>query len=524
MKNSLKFEERSNSGESASVSGHNVSSYVAAAALPVEFTPAVLNNKGNEYYVKDDYKEALSFYEKAIASCPGDGGLHYNRAGALIRLKRFTEAIREFEEAIRLAPTLVQPRQCLGTFVTWKCQTGCTFLVWQQNYFLFRLGQAENAREHLFSMGQKPDQATLQKLQAVAEHIDKCTEARRLEDWTTMLKEAKAATTSGADSSPQLFACQAEAHLKLHQLTDAETSIYKARMHEPSSARQSKIFGMLSEAYIFFVQAQIDSILGKFDDARIAIERAARIDHQSAEVTGKRKNMRLVGKARILGNEHFHSKRYAQACNAYGEGLLLDSSNSVLYYNRANCCFNLGEWEKSLADSNRALLFRPQYTKALYLKAASNIKLERWADAVRDYEILRQELPNNEEVAENLSHARVELKKSHKEGDGKVELVSDVEKFQAVIASGESVVYFNELSNPECIWMSSVMDTLSVKYRSVIFLKVDVEQSPAIAAAENITVVPRFNLYKDGSRVVKKGTATSDELELLIKDSLIDPI
>ena len=55
---------------------------------------------------------------------------------------------------------------------------------------------------------------------------------------------------------------------------------------------------------------------------------------------------------------------------------------------------------------------------------------------MRDYEILRQELPNNKEVAENLSHARVELKKSHREGDGKVELVSDLEKFRAAIASG----------------------------------------------------------------------------------------
>ncbi|XP_049353226.1 TPR repeat-containing thioredoxin TTL1-like [Solanum verrucosum] len=503
MKNSLKFEEdderRRNSGKSASVSGQNVS-------YPVELTPGELNIKGHDYFVKGDYKEALSFFDKAIASWPGNGPLHCNRAAALIGLMRYTEARKEFEEAIRLAPTYVQPRKPLGLL-------------------LLCLGQVENAREHLFSLGQKPDQATLQKLQAVAEHINKCTDARKLEDWTTMLKEAKAATTSGADSSPQLCACQAEASLKLHQLKDAEMWIYKARMYEPSAtASQSKFFGMLSEAYIYFVQAQIDSALGKFDDARTAIERAARIDLQSAEVTDKLKNMRLVGKARILGNEHFHSKRYAQACTAYGEGLLLDSSNSVLYYNRANCCFKLGEWEKSLADSNRALLFRPQYTKALYLKAASNIKLERWADAVRDYEILRQELPNNEEVAENLSHARVELKKSHREGDGKVELVSDVEKFQAVIASGESVVYFNELSNPECIWMSSVMDTLSVKYRSVIFLKVDVEQSPAIAAAENITAVPKFNLYKDGSRVMDKGTATSGELELLIKDTLIDPI
>ncbi|KAH0719785.1 hypothetical protein KY290_004700 [Solanum tuberosum] len=468
--------------------------------------PEELNTQANEIYKKGNFAEALSLYDKAIAISPGDGRFHCNRAAALMGLKRIIEAVKECEEAIRLSPTYVRAHQRLGSL-------------------LLCLGQVENAREHLFSLGQKPDQATLQKLQAVAEHISKCTDARRLEDWTTMLKEAEAATTSGADASPQLFACQAEAHLKLHQLKDAELWIYKARMYEPSAtACQSKFFGMLSEAYVYFVQAQIDSTLGKFDDACTAIERAARIDLQSAEVTGKLKSMRLVGKARTLGNEHFNSKKYAQACTAYGEGLLLDSSNSVLYYNRANCWFKLGEWENSLADSNHALLIRPHYTKALFRKAASNIKLERWADAVRDYEILRQELPNNEEVAENLSHARVELKKSHREGDGKVELVSDLEKFRAAIASGASVVHFNELSNPECMWISSVMDTLSAKYRSVIFLKVDVKQSPAIATAEKITVVPTFKLYKNGSRKVDTVTATPGFLELLIKNTFIDPI
>ena len=55
---------------------------------------------------------------------------------------------------------------------------------------------------------------------------------------------------------------------------------------------------------------------------------------------------------------------------------------------------------------------------------------------MRDYEILWQELPSSEEVAENLSHARAELTKSHREGNGMVELVSDVDKFRAAIASG----------------------------------------------------------------------------------------
>jgi len=40
--------------------------------------------------------------------------------------------------------------------------------------------------------------------------------------------------------------------------------MYKARMYEASArAYKSKLFGMISEAYIFFVQAQIENTLGK---------------------------------------------------------------------------------------------------------------------------------------------------------------------------------------------------------------------------------------------------------------------
>nr|XP_025883686.1 TPR repeat-containing thioredoxin TTL4-like [Solanum lycopersicum] len=349
--------------------------------------------------------------------------------------------------------------------------------------------------------------------------------ARRLGEWTSVLKEAEAATSRGAEASAQLFACQAEAHLKLHQLTDAELWMYKAKMYEASArAYKSKNFGMISEAYILFVQAQIENTLGKFDNACAAIERAAQVDLQSSEVIGLLKNMRLVGRARSLGNELFKSGRYIEACSAYGEGLSCDSLDPILYCNRAACWYKLKKWEKSLDDCNRALLIRPQHTKALLRKAASNIKLGRWADAVRDYEILWQELPSSEEVAENLSHARAELTKSHREGNGMVELVSDVDKFRAAIASGASVVYFHELSDPLCTWKSYVMGTLSAKYHSVIFLKVDMKQSPAIATAENITVASTFKLYKDGSCKVDMVTATPDLLEFSIRDTLLCPI
>ncbi|KAJ8556072.1 hypothetical protein K7X08_022830 [Anisodus acutangulus] len=442
--------------------------------------PEELKRIGNENYKKGNFVEALNLYDKAIAISPGNATLHFNRAAALIGLKRLGEAVRECEEAIRLDPSYVRAHQRLGSL-------------------LLSLGQVENARSHFFSLGHKPDQAELQKLQAVEKNISKCTAFRRLGDWTSTLKEAEA--------SPQLLACRAEAYLKLHQLADAELCLSKVGKYEPSaSACQSKIFGMLSEAYIFFVHAQIDMALGRFESAVTAIERAAQVDPRSAEVSLLLKNVRLVGRARTRGNDLFKSERYTEACAAYGEGLTYNSSNSVLYCNRAACWYKLEQWEKSLDDCNQALLIQPNYTKALLRRAASNAKLERWSEAVRDYEVLRRELPYDNEVAESLFHAQVALKESRGEDvsnmkfGGEVELVLGLEQFRSAISSsGASVVHFKAESNLQCKQISPFLDTLSTKFPSISFLKVDVEESPAIATAENVRIVPTFKIYKNGS-------------------------
>lgn len=356
-------------------------------------------------------------------------------------------------------------------------------------------------------------------------HIGKCTNARRVGDWTSTLREVNGAIASGADASPQLFACRAEALLKLHQVEDAELSLSITWKHEPTIGfSQSKYFGMLSEAYTSFVQAQIDLAMGRFENAASAVERAGQIDPRNIEVSVLLSNVRLVGRARARGNDLFKSERYTEACAAYGEGLRRDSSNSVLYCNRAACWYKLGQWEKSLDDCNRALTFQPTYTKALLRRAASNTKLEKWADAVRDYEVLREELPYDTEVAESLFHAQVALKKSRGEDihnmkfGGDVELVSGLEQFRAAISSPcASVVHFKAASNVQCRQISPFLDTLTTKYPSINFLKVDVEESPAIASAENVRIVPTFKIYKKGSRVKEMICPSQEVLESSVR-------
>lgn len=113
----------------------------------------------------------------------------------------------------------------------------------------------------------------------------------------------------------------------------------------------------------------------RFESAITAAEKASLIDSRNVEVAVLFKNIKLVARARVRGNDLFKSERFTEACSAYGEGLKLDPTNSVLYCNRAACWFKLGQWEKSIEDSNQALHIQPNYTKALLRRAASNSKV-----------------------------------------------------------------------------------------------------------------------------------------------------
>lgn len=462
-----------------------------------------LKRLGNEEYKKGHFSEALSLYDKAIAISPENAAYHYNKAAALIGLKRLGMAVRECEEVLRLDPGYVRAHHRLGSL----------FLC---------LGQVENARRHICFTGIQPDPIELQKLQAVEKHLSKCTSARSIGDWKIVLREVDAAIASGADASSQLFACRAEALLKLRQYADAELSLSNGPKVGTSSlsCSQTKFFGMLSEAYILVARSQVEMSTGRFDSAVTSVEKAAQIDPQSAEVSALLNNVRAVARARTRGNDLFKSERFTEASAAYGEGLRLNPSSSVLYCNRAACWYKLGQWERSLVDCNQALDIQPNYTKALLRRAASNSKLERWVEAVRDYEVLRKELPNDNDVAEALFHAQVGLRKSRGEEvhnmkfGGDVELVSGLEQFKAAISSpSASVVHFKSASDPQCNQISPFVDSLCSRYPSINFLKVDVQDSPGIANAENVKLVPTFKIYKNGSRLKEMICPSPEVLE-----------
>lgn len=473
--------------------------------------PEDLKKAGNELYKRGNFVEALNLYNRAISILPDNPAYRSNRAAALTALGRLEEAVKECEEAVRLDPGYGRAHQRLASLY-------------------LRLGQVENARCHLCISGQQPDQAELQKLRCLEKHLNRCGDARKIGDWKSALRECNAAISAGADSCPQLIACKAEALLKLHQLEDADSTLSNVPKSEPhtTSTSQTNFFGMFAEAYMLYVRAHMEMALGRFENAVFMAEKAGLIDYSNVEIAKLLSNVKMVARARARGNDLFSSGRFEEACSAYGEGLKYDTFNSVLYCNRAVCWSKMGLWEQSVEDCNQALKIQPNYTKALLRRAVSNVKLERWAEAVRDYEVLRRQLPGDNEVADSLFHAQVALNKSRGEEVNnmkfgcEVEEVTNFGQFKTAISSpGLSVVHFRMTSNQQCEQISPFINTLCLRYPSVNFLKVDVDDNPLVARAEGIRSVPTFKIYKNGSTVKEMICPSHQVLESAVKHYIL---
>ncbi|KAK3164780.1 hypothetical protein QOZ80_1AG0024580 [Eleusine coracana subsp. coracana] len=453
-----------------------------------------VTHSGNECYRKGRYADALRHYDRAVVLCPDSASCRGNRAAALIGLGRLADALRECEEAIRLD-------QASGS-AHGRIANLC-----------LRLGMIDKARWHFTKAEhlQHPDPTGWRKLQEVDMHVSKSTAARKIGDWKSAVREADAAVAAGADSAPLLLALRSEALLRLHKLEEANStlaSLLKLESTLTSLAAEKKLVGMFTESYVHIVRAQVDMALGRFDAAVAAAEKARDLDPGNAEIGMTLNNVKLVAGARAQGNKLFTAAKFSDASIAYGEGLKYDPFNSVLYCNRAACWSKLDRWSKAVDDCNAALRIRPNYTKALLRRAASYAKLERWVDCVRDYEVLRKELPGDKEVAEALFHAQVALKATRGEDvsnmkfGGEVEIVTNAEQLHAATGSpGIFVVYFMSTMNQQCTQITPSVNALCTECPSVNFLKVNVDNSPMVAKAENVRIVPTFKIYKDGVKV-----------------------
>lgn len=472
-------------------------------ALSCRMDPEELKILGNEDYKNGNFAEALALYERAIDLDPSKASYRSNKSAALTALGRLLEAVFECREAIGIEPHYHRAHHRLA------------------NLYL-RLGEAEKVSFHFKKAGPEADPDILNHAKAVLGHLKKCEEAKRLKDWHTVLRESGNAIAAGADSAPMIFAMQAEAYLKLHRPQDAVTTLTNGPNFDMD--RCTKFFGPAGNAMLLVVRAQVDMAAGRFDEAMEAIQHAGRLDPSNREVGVVTRRARAVSTARAHGNDLFKAGRFSEACVAYGQGLEHDPQNSVLLCNRAASRVKLGQFEKAIEDCTAALNSRSSYTKARLRRADCNAKLKKWETAIRDYEILLQESPGNEDVAKAYFEAQMQLKKQRGEdvsnvrfgNDGLIKIQSN-EHFKDVTSwPGLSVaLFYNKPGNQQTL---QFIEQLCKRYLTIKFLKVAVEDHQSLVKSEGVSTLPAFKIYRNGSRLTELPGEDHEFLENSIKE------
>lgn len=75
-------------------------------------------------------------------------------------------------------------------------------IIYRLSQHFDRLGETEKAAHHFKQSGSEADPDYMTKVRRVQTHLNKCSEAKKLQDWNTLLKEAEFAIAAGADSAP----------------------------------------------------------------------------------------------------------------------------------------------------------------------------------------------------------------------------------------------------------------------------------------------------------------------------------
>ncbi|XP_074579103.1 inactive TPR repeat-containing thioredoxin TTL3-like [Curcuma longa] len=365
-------------------------------ALSTRQDPEELKEMGNEEYKKGSFAEALAMYDRAIAMDPGNCKASYyaNKAAALTGMGRLFDAVAQCKEAIRIDPAYHRAHHRLASLY-------------------LRLGEAAKAVHHFKQSRNEASPWDKSRAQALQFHVSKSNEARRLKDYLTMLKESESAASSGADSSPQVFALQAEALLKLQRHDEADSIMSNAPRFGIDEA--TEFFGATANSYFLVIRAQVDMAAGRFEEAVAAAQKAAQLDPGNRQTATVVRRASAVASARARGNDLFRAAKFAEACVAYSEGLNLDFQNAALLFNRAACRSKLGHYEKAVEDCNVALAVRPSYSKARRRRADCNAQLQRWEASVKDYELLIQENLGDDELVKALSEAQAMMKKKQDE-------------------------------------------------------------------------------------------------------------
>jgi len=173
--------------------------------------------------------------------------------------------------------------------------------------------------------------------------------------------------------------------------------------------------------------------LNQFDEATAAYKQAMDLEPNNQtykELYQKAKKASLKGKSegeiiKIQGNEEFKKGNIENAIKIYTSALAEceddEKGRAVkadIYCNRAACYHQLYDPKKTSEDCTSALKLNPKHIKALIRRAQALESLEKYEDALKDFDAAIVMAPDSDVSIKGAARIRTSLKKLQKEKKG----------------------------------------------------------------------------------------------------------
>jgi DnaJ family protein C protein 7 len=294
-----------------------------------------------------------------IELAPTESSYWANRAAALMKLKKFSEALKDALKATDLQP---------GYVVCIVRASRCSM----------QLGDFRNARLILEPVLSTSNLARkeMENVNAMESHFGRIQVFIDQSNFT----EAKDMVMKSMQDceAPQLRLLLVECLIGLKYFDQARLMCESLYAADPNNLHLLRLRGT-----VFYYTGSIALAVKHF-------QQILKSDPDNVKVGKLFRLVKKLESTKAAGNEAFARGQNQEAIKIYSDALALDEKNDnyncTLYGNRAAAKVKLQLWEEAKLDCDLALLTNSSYTKVILRRAQCLIEMECFQEAIRDYE------------------------------------------------------------------------------------------------------------------------------------------
>ncbi|KAG9062909.1 hypothetical protein KI688_004506 [Linnemannia hyalina] len=358
--------------------------------MEAPLTAEQIKAQANQEYKAGNYAAAVDLYSQSIRLEPTNATYYGNRSAALMMIKKYSDASKDCQTAIRLDPAFVK-----GYLRGAKCQ--------------LQMGNvSESIRLYTKVLEMEPNNAQAAKEKAQVDYVQ--AQIDQLQMYM-----ANKQFGLGANAVDRLFGMVDLAPRKW-MIWKGECLIGKKDFNGASSVAMDLLRLDSQNSDAIYLRAQVLYSQGENIKAATHCAEALRCDPDCSKARVLMKKAKNLEAQKTAGNDAFKAGKLQEAYDLYTAALALDpeneSTNSKLYSNRATVLAKLGRHQEAVEDCDASLKLDPSFVKVLRKRAECQLKLEQYEDAVRDLKSALEFDKTNRDIRRELQNAELELKKS----------------------------------------------------------------------------------------------------------------